>query len=251
MNTVSDPIERLRLANPVPPGALRDAAAERARHLLVRLRANEVATPTISARTPRRTLVAAVAVATAGILAAAAYAGYTLTQTATQFETFGCYKTDSLNADTAVLGSGITSPVATCAATYASAFPDAQPPTNFAACVLPSGSIGVFPADTTSDTCKSLGLSNLAQAPTTQKQMKQFANLKHTLAATFSGSTCVSYRQARTGVRAALKANGLSKWTIQEGEGANGEGFSSRRPCAGLAYDTAQQTVVLVPEEAH
>ena len=43
-------------------------------------------------------------------------------------------------------------------ATYASAFPGSQQPAHFAACVLPSGSIGVFPS-TSGDTCKSLGLS--------------------------------------------------------------------------------------------
>lgn len=199
---------------------------------------------------PRRVLVAAIAVATAGILAAAAYAGYALTRPATQLESIGCYESDSLDANTAVLSSSTESPVAACAGTYASAFPNSQPPTSFAACVLPSGSIGVFPADAESGTCKSLGLSNLAQTSATQAQMRQFVDLKQALDAIFTGNACLSHEQARASVRAALDNNGLSTWTIQEGEG-HGEGFSTQRPCAGLAYDTAQQTVVLVPEEAH
>jgi hypothetical protein len=109
---------------------------------------------------PRRILVLAAAFAVAGILAAAAYAGYALTHGATPVATIGCYETDSLEANTAVLASDTTSPVAACARTYSSAFPGSQRPASFAACVLPSGSIGVFPSDAgSSDTCKSLGLS--------------------------------------------------------------------------------------------
>jgi hypothetical protein len=111
---------------------------------------------------PRRILVLVLALAVAGILAAAAYAGYALTRSAKPVATIGCYESDSLDANTAVLASGTNSPVAACASTYASAFPSARQPKNFAACVLPSGSVGVFPADTTGDTCQSLGL---AKAP--------------------------------------------------------------------------------------
>lgn len=108
---------------------------------------------------PRRVLVLAAAFAVAGILAAAGYAGYKLTRPVTPVATIGCYETDSLDANTAVLRAGRGSPTAACAATYASAFPGSRQPAAFAACVLPSGSVGVFPADTTGDTCKSLGLS--------------------------------------------------------------------------------------------
>jgi hypothetical protein len=115
---------------------------------------------------PRRILVLAAALALAGVLAAAAYAGYALTRSATPVATIGCYETDSLDANTAVLASGTDSPVAACAATYASAFPHTLRPASFTACVLPSGSVGVFPSDAANgDTCKSLGLS-AARQPT-------------------------------------------------------------------------------------
>ena len=52
---------------------------------------------------PRRILVLAAALAIAGILAAAAYAGYALTRSATPVATIGCYESDSLNANTSVL----------------------------------------------------------------------------------------------------------------------------------------------------
>jgi hypothetical protein len=117
-------------------------------------------------RLPRRTLVVAVTVAVAGILTAAAYAGYALTRPVTPVSTIGCYETDSLDANTAVFASGTASPVAACAAKYAEAFPDAQQPARFAACVLPSGSVGVFPSEATGDTCKSLGLAVAQPAAT-------------------------------------------------------------------------------------
>jgi hypothetical protein len=117
---------------------------------------------------PRRVLVLAVAFAVAGILAAAAYAGYALTRNVTPVATVGCYETDSLDANTAVLTSRTDSPVAACAGKYASAFPDAQKPASFAACVLPSGSVGVFPSDARTDTCKNLGLSDLPRTPAVQ-----------------------------------------------------------------------------------
>jgi hypothetical protein len=113
-------------------------------------------------RYPRRVLVCVAALAVAGIFAAAAYAGYALTRPVTPVVTIGCYETDSLDANTAVLASGAHSPVAACAGKYASAFPDSPQPAQFAACVLPSGSVGVFPGDTAGDTCESLGL---AKAP--------------------------------------------------------------------------------------
>ena len=112
---------------------------------------------------PRRIFVLAVAFAVAGVLAAAGYAGYKLTRPVTPVLTIGCYETDSLDANTAVLASGTHSPVAACAGTYASAFPDAPRPAGFVACVLPSGSVGVFPSDAGNDTCKKLGLSHAGQ----------------------------------------------------------------------------------------
>ncbi len=121
---------------------------------------------------PRRILVLAAAFAVAGILAAAGYAGFKLTHPVTPVATIGCYETDSLDANTSVLASGRQSPVAACSAIYASAFPGSERPASFAACVLPSGSIGVFPSDAESDTCKSLGLSDGAKAPGVQQQTK-------------------------------------------------------------------------------
>ena len=71
----------------------------------------------------------AAAIAVAGILTAAGYAGYALTRPVTPVATIGCYETDSLDANTAVLRlRHEVRPSAACAATYASAFPGSQQP---------------------------------------------------------------------------------------------------------------------------
>lgn len=197
----------------------------------------------------RRVLATAIAVGTAAVLAAAAYAGYVLTRPATQLESIGCYESASLTADTAVVPSGSASPVAACANIWSSAFPAAERPTNFAACVLDSGAIAVFPVQSTAEPCAQLGLPRLAQTPQTQRDARQFARLKADLDAIFAGPTCLSFDTARSRTRSALEANGLSSWQIVPGEGVAGEGFSSQRPCAGLAFDTAARTIILVPEE--
>ena len=108
---------------------------------------------------PRRALVLAAALAIAGILAAAGYGGYRLTHGAIPVPTIGCYETDSLDANTAVLRAGENLAPRSLFRHLRVAFPHSQLPARFAACVLPSGSIGVFPGDTQGDTCKSLGLT--------------------------------------------------------------------------------------------
>jgi len=113
-------------------------------------------------RLPRRVLIATATVVAAAATAAAAYGGYTLTRSATQLESIGCYESVSLSANTAVVPSGGGSPVAACAGVWSSAFPGVEPPAGFAACVLDSGAIGVFPAPAAANPCAKVGLPRLA-----------------------------------------------------------------------------------------
>ena len=110
----------------------------------------------------RRLLVFAVAIAVVGLLGLATFAGYVLTGAARPVTTIGCYQTDSLAASSAAIASGEKSPTVACARAYASAFPGSQQPAHFAACVLPSGDVGVFPREATGGTCKNLGLAVVA-----------------------------------------------------------------------------------------
>jgi hypothetical protein len=115
---------------------------------------------------PRRALVAVVAVATAGILVAATYAGYTLSRPAT-VPAVQCNETASLDTNTAVVSTNGESPVARCAEVWASAYPGTPLPASFAACVTPGGAAIVFPADPKGDICRRLGLPDLAPTPAT------------------------------------------------------------------------------------
>ena len=121
-------------------------------------------------RRPRRVLIAVAAVVGVALAAAATYGGYALTRTPTQLESVGCYESVSLSANTAVVPSGNGSPVAACAGVWSSAFPGVEQPGGFAACVLDSGAIGVFPASAAADPCERLGLPHLAKTPAAQAQ---------------------------------------------------------------------------------
>jgi hypothetical protein len=222
----------------------------RTEHLVSEIVATTV--PRGHGRRWRRALVAAVALGAAAVMAAAAYAGYLLTRPATHLESIGCYEEASLTANTAIVPSGSLPPAAACATMWSTAFPTVERPSSFAACVLDSGAIAVFPAGTpAADPCRQLGLPRLAETPETQREMRQFVGLRADLDQIFAGDTCLSYEQARSKTRVALDANGLSSWKIVPGPGISGEGFSSQRPCAGLAFDTAERTIILVPEEPH
>jgi hypothetical protein len=120
----------------------------------------------------RRLLVLGVAIAVVGLLTAATYAGYVLTGAARPVTTIGCYQTDSLEANTAAIAAGAKSPVVACARAFPSAFPGSPQPARFAACVLPSGAVGVFPSGATGDTCKNLGLAGVAGTRGTQRGSK-------------------------------------------------------------------------------
>ena|SRR5215469_18542850 len=113
-------------------------------------------------RRPRRVLVVVAAVVGAAVTAAAAYGGYTLTRSATQLHSVGCYESVSLSANTAVVSAGNGSPAAACAGVWSSAFPGDEQPSGFAACVLDSGAVGVFPAPAAANPCAQLGLPRLA-----------------------------------------------------------------------------------------
>jgi hypothetical protein len=239
------------MRNQLAPPPERDFPAGRLQlrkqHLVSEIRS---ASPIHLQRRSRRIAMAAIALA-AVVLIGAAYAGYVLTRPATQLESIGCYQSASLSANTAVISSDGGSPAAACARIWTSAFPGAARPAGFAACVLDSGAIGVFPKQSVADTCRQLGLAQLDQSATAQSQSRRFAALKSDLSALFTSDACLGFRQARARTQEVLDKNGLSDWRIIPGEGVSGEGFSAERPCAGLAFDTSKQTIILVPEENH
>ncbi|HEX6952409.1 MAG TPA: RNA polymerase sigma factor, partial [Gaiellaceae bacterium] len=77
------------------PPPERDFPAGRLQQRKEQLVSEIYATAEPAPRYPRRILVSVVAIAVAGIFAAAAYAGYALTRPVTPVVTIGCYETDS------------------------------------------------------------------------------------------------------------------------------------------------------------
>lgn len=72
MTTASDPIKFLALANPVPPGSLREVAAQRADDLLAALRANQAPTSHLPPAAKARRMTVRIAVAAVVLIAALA-----------------------------------------------------------------------------------------------------------------------------------------------------------------------------------
>ena len=190
----------------------------------------------------RRLALGALVPAVALLLAGVGVAAYLFTRPATQLEGIGCYRSASLDADTAVVSGDGRSPVAACAEIWRSAF--GTPAPTLQACVLESGAVGVFPGPN-AETCRRLGLAELASGYEAEAQ--RFAELRDALTARLGG-TCIGEGEAGRIVGSELRQRGFDHWKIEVGEGIAGEGFSAARPCAGLAFDGKRQVVTLVPE---
>lgn len=238
-----DALELLRQANPVPPGGpASPARSARAEALLEEI----LATP----RRPRggggaqgrgrRRWVVPTAVGATLVLAGTAYA---LSNQATQSLSVGCYEKASLQADTAVMGADGRNPVDTCAEIWPNAYGGPAP--DLVACVLESGTVGVFPGSG-EETCAGLGLVMLSGEYPSGANAETIA-LRDRLVERLADEACLGFEAARTIALEELAALGLVEWQIEEGGGFAGEGFSAARPCAGLHFDESARTVVLVP----
>lgn len=193
-------------------------------------------------RRRRRFVVGALVPAVALLVAGVGVAAYLLTRPATQLEGIGCYRSASLEADAAVVSGDGRIPVAACAGVWRSAFGREAPPLQ--ACVLGSGAVAVFPG-ANGETCRRLGLAELSGGY--QAEAGRFAGLRDALVARF-GAACVGEAKARRIARGELDERGFSDWTLEVGRGIAGEGFSTARPCAGVAFDGERKVVTLVPE---
>ena len=190
-----------------------------------------------------RLVIGVVAPAAALLLVGVGFGAYLLTRPATELAGVGCYRAVDLSADTAVVSADGRSATESCAelwrdGTFGTAAPAIQ------ACVLESGSVGVFPGSGP-EVCRRLGIAALA--PRFGKQARRFAGVRDALVADLA-TRCVGEGGARRIVRRALEAHGFEGWTIETGEGIAGEGFSTARPCAGFATDGNRNVVTLVPE---
>lgn len=245
MSEPVDPYDRLRDLNPISPEDVANAAssAEATRALAEIIAGTRKPAHQWWPRRPsvpqlrRRTYLLAL-VPVLGVLAAAAWA---LTQGAGTRLTIGCYASTDLRAHTVVVPAGGGTAVDNCREIWDRGDFGSHPAPVLEACVLPSGAIGVFPSPN-QNACAQLRLAPLTSTTRPAPTRASLVKLKNALVQTFLASGCIHQKRALAIVQAELRILGLTDWRVQ----INGT-FTSRRPCASLAFDEEAHHVLLVP----
>lgn len=254
----SDPLERLRAVNPVPPAEV------------ARLRPDPVLFDRITSALPvrtadplrgrrwRRRLVPALIV-TGALGGAVAYS--VLRGGVTTPERVACFERADRLATTAGVSVGAAGPVEACAGVWRSgAFGDVREVPPLVACVLPSGVAGVFPATAGADVCTALNLVPITPSPAppppttappgpapppTQPVAAdlntRILNFRDAVLGQFIDAPCVAPATGADIVRRELDRAGLGDWTVVGGA------FTPERPCATLSLRPDERQVLLVP----
>ena len=262
----SEPLERLRAANPVlaserspVPAASSPDAVALFRRIVGEETAGAPARPLGRTRAARRARPLVPAVLVALVTGTVAY-GLTGGRVSKP-QTAACFQRADLTSRTEVVRVDARGPAAACADLWArGVFGGAAVPT-LAECALPSGTVGVFPTTGGPGGCGRLGLgaptpagtgaapeptptSSVATAPTDVNVA--FLAFRDAVLPRFLDEPCVAPDAALDLVRRELDRAGLGDWTVRTGQGV-GDGFSPDRPCATLAFRPAEHQVVLVP----
>jgi hypothetical protein len=204
-----------------------------------------------AAQRRRRRLTLALVPVVLAVLAVTGFTTYALTREPTHLESVGCFETAELDGNIAVVNADGRAPTAVCAELWRQGDMGPEPaPKSLAACVLETGTVGVFPSSG-KDTCEQLGLADLP--PTYAAEAERFAALRDAIAAELGASyggterdpKCLRKEEARALARRELDARGYEDWSIE----VIGSGFTES-PCAavGLGFDGEQKVVFLVPE---
>lgn len=254
MIDTSDPLERLRAVNPVPPGQV---ARLRPDPLLFdRITSAPsvgVADPSPRRRRGRR-LVPALVV-TSLLSGAVAYG--LLRGDVSRPETVACFERADLLSSTAVPSVEAAGPIEACADVWRRGTFGGREVPPLVACVLPTGVAGVFPAPAGTDVCTALNLvpitpptrpSPTTTAPLPAPAPQPAADLNTRILAfrdavlgQFLESPCMAPATGAEIVRRELDRAGLRDWTVVSG------GFTADRPCATLSLQTEERQVLLVP----
>jgi hypothetical protein len=241
MSRRKDPLSRLRDANPLPAEEAPTPDSAQAKALLERI----IAAPTDSApakgRAPRLRRWVLIPV----VLAALAAASYGLFRHVRHPLLVTCYQRASLGANRAILPADGGDPIGACRALWRPGArfnpSDRSPAPSLAACVLPGGALGVFPAAPGADTCAGLGLARPTANPNEQQRDRALVALEDALADRFL-TNCVGRDQAISFVRQQLARYRLEDWRV-----VASRPFTASEPCASVAYDVAHRTIRLIP----
>lgn len=242
---MTDPeLRRLRDANPVSEPTLRaDPHEQQAYRALRRQLFEQVEADTQPDRSLRRRL-RRWRIPFAVLVVAGASAAYlSVQEQPTQRLSVACHKTASLDADAAVVSNATAAPVATCARLWREGELGDGPVPRMEACVLPSGSIGVFPSSG-GEVCNRLGLARMtpgAEHPAAGTE--RLLAMREALVRKISGERrCLDVPEARAIVRHEFATHGLTDWGIRQVAPLTDE-----RPCVSLAFDEEGRFVVFVP----
>lgn len=194
-------------------------------------------------RRRRRWLLGALVPAAVLLLGATGIGTYLLSREATHLESIGCYATAELESDTTVVSADGRDPLAICAELWQEGVVGpGEAPSELAACVLPSGAVGVFPA-TGRDICNSLGLANLAEGFAVDAQ--RVADLSRAVTARLA-IDCVGEGEARGLVQRELESRDFADWRVE----VAGGGYGADRLCTGFGTDAASKLALLIPVES-
>lgn len=259
MTKRSDPLDRLRAANPVPAGV---ATLPRPDPLLfARIVGEETTVEGFPPPHRRRARLLVPAFVVVSLLAGAV--GYALLRgDVSKPQNVACFERADLESRTAVPGLDSEGPVAACAEVWRKGelggggeVPPLQE------CLLASGVAGVFPATEGDDVCARLNLGPVpSTAPPTTAQgprpgsppteadvNARFLAFRDAVLPVFLDTPCMEPRAGAALVRRELAAAGLADWGVTGGQGLPSEGYSPQRPCASLAFHPERREIALIP----
>lgn len=256
MTNRSDPLEKLRAANPVPASA--SAVVRPDLVLYDRILVGTVELPGRARPVRRRPRALVPALVLSSLLGGAvAYAA--LTGGVSRPQSVACYESASLGARTEVVHAAGGGPVEACADLWRRGVLGAGGDAPLLAlCLLDSGVAGVFPATTGDDVCAHLGLATVPSTvppsapppggPASDADVNErFLAFRDTVLPQFLDARCMDPRTGAAIVRRELATAGLPGWTVVGAEGGAGDGFTADRPCASLAFHPERHEVALVP----
>jgi hypothetical protein len=236
---VTDPLDLLRAANPIDDDRLLGPArSTTARDLCEQIISTSYTRRPVRAMRRQWRLYLGTLIAVCGIGGGVAWA--VTMRHADKVLTVGCYQHADLS-NASVVASDGRDPVDLCRDAWRAGKVGPVTPAALIACVLPSGTAGVFPGrNPTDEICQRLGLVQAAP-PTTSDQTAKLTVVRDVLSARLRVA-CLPLDQASVLVQGELVAQKLTGWTVELPTAATPE-----RPCASLAIDEPGHRVILVP----
>ena len=252
----SDPLERLRMVNPVPsPSTLSPPDLPLFRRITSVHSDDAFVTSRRRWRRRPRRVVPVLAVL--GSLAGGAVAYGLLGGGVSKPHQVACYERADLGARTEVVGVGRGGPLEACADLWRRGIlgrgGGGEVPA-LAECALASGVAGVFPTTSGAEVCAQLTLAAVPStappggptAPQADVNTRILA-FRDAVLPHFLDTPCLEPRTAAGVVRRELDRAGLGEWTVRGGEGLAVDGFSPERPCATLSLRPEAREILLVP----